>query len=594
MGKKIIIFNIGNHAKDYTAVARFCEGFRNTACMQDICGDLDGRIFLYAPEENEKPDKIFSQTSKELVEGTLCTYDGHSVADGEEVEYYLHVKHEVDDATIEYIYLEVLFHKFSDLYAFLYAGKRDEDNVRYAIWRKAVDFFYGFCPEKDYKKQRIYGEYLRARDNMWEIVQLMPRMAERKYSHAKVSPVIRLDRQESELRFWRERVKEHSGAGEADDRFCRIMERCRNNFIEEYNRNSQKRKKYYENIYDSSTFQQEISEMPLLAFYLFCLQMYYCKQAQAIKMDYIKKVQMNAWDIADGVLQLMENVRYSTQCQGFLDIRIHQNQEKKRYLKDHYGVMDMEHEFYYEIRLLDLSQENMVDNFCKKVLSDGNLDEMCVKHFFEYKSDCQISDFWEDYNQTVENLVHHYGLQIFSAVLSANKGYFKVVSSGRYDYNQDTDVYINDGSWKSEDAGKYHFPGTEYFILLPLLGQQQQIETAMESDINYQIEDNRFGRGLLFLHDNSDAEFIQRVYFENVRVLNDGIRELSKDYEKDKNVDKIVKAYYYGYFKEMLCFYGLFDCQKECFTKEGRVLAESLIELYQFLGDVTEKDPEEY
>ncbi len=487
MGKKIIIFNIGNHAKDYTEVARFCDSFKNTVYRQNGCGELEGRIFVYAPGENDKPEKIFSQTSKGLMEGTLRPYDERAVAEGEEVEYYLHVKHEADDATIEYIYLEALFHKFSNMYAFLYASD-PEKNVRYAVWVKAVDFFFGFCTQKEYKEQRIYGEYLRGRDQMWEILQLEPREGERTFSHAKVSPVIRLDSKESELQFWRKCLKEHSEKRDAENRYCRIMQRCRSNFIEEYKRNSQKRKKYYEDIYDSSAFRQEISQMPMLAFYLFCLQMYYCKQSQVRKMEYIKKVQMNAWDIADGVLQLMENVRYSTQRQGFVDIRIHHNQEKKRYLKENYGIEDTEHEFYYEIRLLDLSQENMIDNFRKKAPNDSNLKEMCVSHFFEHKSDCHVSDFWEDYNRNVENLVHHYGLQIFSTVVSANKGYFKVVSSGSFDYDADTDVYVNKDSWKSEDAGKYHLPGTEYFILLPLLDQQRQVMTSMEPDINYQYE----------------------------------------------------------------------------------------------------------
>jgi hypothetical protein len=487
MGKKIIIFNIGNYAKDYTAAARFCDSFKNTAYRRNICGELEGRVFLYEPEENEKPDKIFSQTSKGLIEGTLSPFDERAVAEGEEVGFFLHVKHEADDATIEYIYLEALFHKFPNMYAFLYASN-PEKNVRYAIWAKAVDFFCGFCPETDYKKQRIYGEYLRARDQIWEIVQLEPRMGERAFSHAKVSPVIRLDRQEDELRFWRERVKEPSRTRDENDRFRRIMQRCRSNFIGEYKRNSQNRKKYYERVYDDREFQKEISEMPMLAFYLFCLQMYYCKQSQVRKMEYIKKVQMNAWDIADGVLQLMENVRYSTRGQGFVEIRIHQNQQEKRYLRENYGIEDNEHEFYYEIRLLDLSQENMVDNFRKKVLNGGNLHEMCVSHFFEHKTNCHVSDFWEDYNRTVENLVHHYGLQIFSTVVSANKGYFKVVSSGGYEYNADTDVYINKDTWKSEDAGRYHLPGTEYFILLPLLDQRQQVVTSVESDVNYQYD----------------------------------------------------------------------------------------------------------
>ncbi len=229
MGKKIIIFNIGNYAKDYTAAARFCDSFKNTAYRRNICGELEGRVFLYEPEENEKPDKIFSQTSKGLIEGTLSPFDERAVAEGEEVGFFLHVKHEADDATIEYIYLEALFHKFPNMYAFLYASN-PEKNVRYAIWAKAVDFFCGFCPETDYKKQRIYGEYLRARDQIWEIVQLEPRMGERAFSHAKVSPVIRLDRQEDELRFWRERVKEPSRTRDENDRFRRIMQRCRSNF----------------------------------------------------------------------------------------------------------------------------------------------------------------------------------------------------------------------------------------------------------------------------------------------------------------------------------------------------------------------------
>ena len=133
-------------------------------------------------------------------------------------------------------------------------------------------------------------------------------------------------------------------------------------------------------------------------------------------------------------------------------------------------------------------KKNIVESFQRNVGNIIDVSKMKVAHFFERNHKDVVERFWSDYNQKEENLVHHYGLQVFSAIISVNDGMFKVVSSSGYQYNKENETYINRDDWGGGGAASAHMPGTEYIMLIPLRKWEQQIMTAVETDMKYQYD----------------------------------------------------------------------------------------------------------
>lgn len=485
MKKIYLVFNICNCAEDYMSVSQFCDALSSPAGDTKLPADLEGKVYVYQTAEPYNAEKLFSVIAKELKRGTLKAYESGCLGQNAEICGCLRIMHETEDATIEYIYLDALLHKFPGLVCLLYAVGNQQE--KYAVLKKAAEFFFGFSVKNKAYSNRIYGEFYSNKDQMWHITRVGLSRAETE--HSKVNPVIELDDREQEVQFWRNSIRQHEENGEQENvRLQQVIRRCRMNFIEEFKRNARSRNRYYENLYGSEEFYHETKDMPLLAFYLFCMQMYYLKDGKQLDENEIKRIRLNAWDIADGILQLMENIHHTTEKVGFLDIRVHENVPKKGYLNKRYGIEDEKYRFYYEIRLLDISQENIVESFRRQMKNAAGTEVMRVSHFFELEQEDKVTEFWKNYNRKEENLVHHYGLQVFSSIVSANDGVFKVVSSSGYQYDRDEDTYANRDSWDRGDSGLAHLPGTEYIILMPLRGREQRIVTSVETDTEYQYD----------------------------------------------------------------------------------------------------------
>lgn len=480
MKKKYLVFNINNCVEDYVAVSRFVDLLSSEQKEIEVPMVLKEKVYVLYTDEENKREKLISLIAQGLREGNIEKCE--DIIKREQRDDFkcgcLRVAHEADDATIEYIYLAALLYKFSNYICFLYSD--GEEQEKYAIWNKAVDFFFGFSAVNRTYEERIFGEQYDIRDNFWSIKQLDTR--KEKQWHSKVNPMIELNDNADEIPFWRTSIRQHNIK---EERYQKVIERCQKNFIEEYKRTSKRRENYYQTIYDSEVFKRDTEDMPLLAYYLFCMQIFYSKKGKELNEAEIRTIRLNAWDIADGILQLIENIHHTTEKIGFMDIRVHENKPDKGYLNKRYGISDTV-EFYYEIRLVDISKENIVESFQRQLAEHEKKIKMRIAHFFTAKHEKEVEQFWEKYNQDEENLVHHYGLQVFGTIVSANEGVFKVVSSSKYDVDRDKEEYINREEWNSDDVGSAHMPGTEYTILIPLKELQPKVVTSVETNAEYQ------------------------------------------------------------------------------------------------------------
>lgn len=495
MKKEYLVFHIENCAEEYIGVYRFLDQISGEKDRISVPERLVGKVHWYWCGEGDtkqyRMEKVISDIAREMRDGLLEPVDHIEAGSDRRFSYFLRVRHGENDATIEYIYLYALLHRFSTLACFLYT-EAEEENQKYAVFNKAEDFFYGFSGKKKGRQDRIFGEFYSRIDKMWQIMKVGERRERQEtesQKHSKVYPLIKISEDEQEIQFWRNSVGVYrENAQESDDWLERVVGRCERDFTEDFRGKAKKRTQYYRELFRSEAFWREVEDMPLLAFYLFCMQIYYQKDGKCLTDEQIKRIRLYARDVADGILQLMENVHHATGRTGFMSIRVHENTPDKSYLRKRYGIDDREHAFYYEIRLLDLSEENIVESFQRRMQDIPGVDRLQVKHFFKRTDDEAIRDFWEIYNQKEENLVHHYGLQVFSSIVSANGGVFKVISSSKYEYDEDSEKYTNENGWNQGDSGRVHLPGTEYIVLLPLCGREQRLVTSVEVDAEYQYD----------------------------------------------------------------------------------------------------------
>lgn len=345
--------------------------------------------------------------------------------------------------------------------------------------------------------------------------------------------------------------------------------------------------------FEKSEFKNMIKNIPFLALLIFTVYdrerhvdlALKCKDEKRKKYN-LKKVILNkedlvpilprhedveadifiAWDLSDGILQLLENVvehagntgKIRRDGKGFLSIRIHENLNGNKYLdkeydqylkgyenlyKDEYrfkassslvdrtekqyfsdchvalkeqinggrfvdkDILDNYEEirskidqrrsvraanrYYLEIRISDFSGKNMCEVFRENLKKQkySNYDEfdgITIRSFFDpaYREKESFEKYYH-----ANNIINHYGLQIFTSVLLNNDGFFRVRSHSD-DGSMNSREATYDTAEKSREFDlKECMPGTRYQILLPFRRQDVQASNSMvNTNILYHTE----------------------------------------------------------------------------------------------------------
>ncbi|MCI8373109.1 MAG: hypothetical protein HFI75_12110 [Lachnospiraceae bacterium] len=292
----------------------------------------------------------------------------------------------------------------------------------------------------------------------------------------------------------------------------------------------------YRSLFWQKEVQSMLKEMPLLAFYLLCIRLYFWEGKNELQNELqIEDIQLaivNIGELTEGLIQLLENLHHSSSKKGLFSLRIHQQKGNGSYLYHNYPEYCRENQadYNYEFRILDYSKESIVESFRKKRECADALENFGVRSFFEY-----TDDFWQEYNKKPENIVHHYGLQIFSAIVSNNEGYFHVVSSSKKQVVSSRDFYSN-RTYSAADT-KMHIPGTEYVILLPMLKNNVPINPSVDADIQYQFDLKR--KYYILPYDLSEAIGQSRT-LENKGLEEQELKEEQVNYIKGELMEELV------------------------------------------------------
>lgn len=312
---------------------------------------------------------------------------------------------------------------------------------------------------------------------------------------------------------------------------CRLLYRCIGYFTGTPDSRSIRCIRQYTDFFWSRDVQEMLKEMPLLAFYMLCIQLYFLKGKNELQLEEIKLAIVNAGELTEGVIQLLENLHHSSEKRGFLSIRIHERKKNDGYLCRNYPKYWQQNlsKYHYEFRILDYSTVSISESFQKRH-GEKNSRKFAVRDFFEYTDD---TGFWNTYHKVPENIVHHYGLQIFSTIISNNDGYFHVVSSSGRKIDQQYEFYSN----QTEPAAdiRAHIPGTEYIVLLPMQRKTVPINPSVDPDIQYQFDlKNKY---CLVRQD------LNRVYAESCYPKDRGYEEQEqKEYRINSVRDSILEA----------------------------------------------------
>lgn len=337
----------------------------------------------------------------------------------------------------------------------------------------------------------------------------------------------------------------------------------------------EKRKK----IFQGEQFYKEVKGLSTFAFLLFCA---YDKtyELDGMVTDDRTSALINACDIADGTLQLMENVVYhagknENDGKGLLSIRIHSNENENSYLNKRFKyyfngytksissqcnwdisekqqkisfedinwnsfsrIQELAEEiadrknkrravdYYIEIQVCDNSGKSIIEEY-KKTLGNktDKLTQMKIGDLFA-PSTKDIQEAIDAINQEGENAVHHYGLGLFDSLVSSIDGCFIARNkkvSGKME------LYSSSGDGEEKDM----IPGTQYSILLPLKKEEQEYSN-LNSDIRYTIS-NTYTEA----EDREEKVTENRTFLsqsDKEDAIHDGVKTLEKICSFDRKV----------------------------------------------------------
>ncbi len=261
---------------------------------------------------------------------------------------------------------------------------------------------------------------------------------------------------------------------------------------------SQKR---YE-LWKTMHFFEMVKDMPLLAMYIFCILDYFQTDINADSWEKIEQEIFDARDMADGLLQILENIYHSEYHKGYFCFRVHNDSEDRsgKYLRKKYKIYmenwsrqsEIPHNFL-EIKVVDSSQNTIpkqfYKDFLKRMEQADEEDKIIYQELLPQASEIRVSsfyensDFWQRYNEISENVVHHYGLQIFESLVSCYDGYFHVRSQKTDKICLEKEFYsTHPHSDVLEDCA---IPGTQYDVLIPFRERDRMQNAPLNVNVNY-------------------------------------------------------------------------------------------------------------
>lgn len=513
------IFDIMNKQEDYAKCLQIIEYIRNKEQNCSVDTDFLQRVNYITG----KQEIVFSDITKYK---KAESYDAlYFVQKNDEVQYVFQIDCSNENDMVNLIYYCLVHDELGDA-AILCVKAENNPKLAANVKDLLSDLMISGMLKESYILQN--GSYRRLYSNKGRNIK-------------RFSPIYRIDEKEESVAYWRQSVHTFllklyrkipiAGGGwhytinyflphicpgtlsgkkveygwdkqhkDPEIRLIYIMVEC---FCTSIGRN---RKEYAEEryrIWQSEEFYQLVKDMPILAMYIFCISTYFLGNKQDNSIETLREEIFNARDMADGVLQIIENIYHSENKRGFFCFRVHNDSESRsrNYLELHYPKYMRERrakeeavEDYLEVKVVDFSHqtipEQFLANFVKRMQNANAQDKHIYSEIQEQASRINVKSFfealpfWQKYNSISENVVHHYGLQVFDSFVSCYDGYFRVRSQKEYCLAERDNSYSTTEE-AAEESLEFGLPGTQYDIIIPFKKRKILQNISLNVNINY-------------------------------------------------------------------------------------------------------------
>lgn len=384
---------------------------------------------------------------------------------------------------------------------------------------------------------------------------------------------------------------------------------------------------------NSVEFMNATSNVTVLTYILFCAFRNHCEDRRKVfEISKIEQELSDVRDIAEGILQILENIiLHSWSNVGYFSFRIHDS-NKSGYLKNEYKEFMSDNKNISNVVFLEMfmadcfggERETAVESIlCKKFMSnllERSTHDNAIRPFIQEYKDLEVKDFfdntiWKKYNSVSDNIIDHYGLQLFDKIINSCNGCFEVISTTDFKY---TDKQCYYSVKKDRDQYRYVIPGTQYKALLPIAerGNEQEYagmdfydypKTAMLKPVIGEIVlENIDYAGRIKEINIQVQKDIQKTRYEKIQkkeLKTKLIQEISKDIynelEKRRlNSEKcvihfilegikgagLVEIFFKAYMKALIKFRNLIYDEKKVYVAFGKLTKEFITEFCYLMG----------
>lgn len=457
--KKIIIFNIKNTQEEYSKCLQFMQ-FR---CI-DQTNKSAADVSIIEIECNTEKDKY--AIACEIEEKEYTKERIKELGYQEDVLWCFRINVEQEDDIVNLMYYYLIKQRHKDVLAILITPGIEYD--------MKISAYLTFEIEKDRNTM-----FIKTALNQVQTYGIVHRLAG---SSLKERKEVRLTKFLPLIEVTDETYEFLSGTVEAaqkvmhdspDNMWVKTVINICDGLFSQYN------KRKSESFVINEEYVNTISNVTVLAYILFCSFRNHCPDRRNIfEITKIEQELSDARDVAEGALQILENIILHSQSKmGYFSFRIH-NSTSKYLAKTYFDYVDKNPsdsflEMFiadYYVSKNDYKNENIlcksfINNLRERSKGDKEIEPFIlkyenleVKHFFD-------SAIWNEYNAVSDNIIEHYGLQLFDKIVSSCNGCFEMVSSTQYNCIS-SQCYCSVEKTKEENS--YVLPGTQYRVLLPI------------------------------------------------------------------------------------------------------------------------------
>ena len=474
--KKAISFDIKNNQEEYANCLRYIQQY-NLAKDKEFSNEIHAKYIEY----NIEGDSY--NIACELEEKYLLNQFSNRLENGKDVLWYFRINMGQEDDIVNLMHFYLIKQRYENVLAVLITP-----NIEYDM---KISMYLSFEIKKD--RNTVFIKTPADKVQLYKIVHRLPgaSLRERKdVTLTKFLPLIEVtDETYDFLSGTVEAAKNKIHSRKMDVGSVwenTVMNTCIGLFTQ-YNRVTS------EKYINSEEFTNAISNVTVLAYILFCAFRNHCEERRKVfEIPKIEQELSDARDIAEGILQILENIiLHAWNNVGYFSFRIHDG-KKSDYLRNEYAEYISDYKntsnaVFLEMFIADCYLGNreatnesiLCKRFMKNLLERSKQDKAIRPFIQEYKN-LEVKDFfdnaiWKKYNAVSDNIIEHFGLQLFDKIINSCNGCFGVISTSDYKY-QDKQCYYS--VKKDKNQYKHVIPGTQYKALLPIAEKSSEQEYA--------------------------------------------------------------------------------------------------------------------